>query len=81
MIYAQYDLAVKDKHSLYVMKRMFVLYGEVVLCVCDPRGWTEKGLPDSPVLPEWPNLAIDFRLRYTGTFEVYAGKLSVMGSH
>ena len=52
------------------MNRMFVFYGEVVLCVCDPRGWTEKGLLDSPVLPEWPNFAIDFRLKNAGTFEV-----------
>ena len=46
---------VKDKHSLHDLMRMFVLYGEVVRCVCDPRGWTEKGLQDSPVLPEWLN--------------------------
>ena len=69
MIYAQYDLAVKDKHSLHDMKRMFVFYGEVVLCVCDPGGWTEKGLLDSPVLPEWLNFAIDFTLIYALTFK------------
>ena len=50
--------------------RTWYLYGGVVPCVCDQRDWLEVGLLDSPVLPEWPNFAIDFRLKNTGTFAV-----------
>ena len=42
--YARYDPAVKDKHSLHDIIRMFVLYGGVVPCVCDQREWLEVGL-------------------------------------
>ena len=52
--YARYDPAVKDKHLLHDLMRMFVLYGGGVPCVCDQREWSEKGLQDSPVLPECP---------------------------
>ena len=54
MIYVRHDLAVKNKHSLHDMKRMFVLYGGVVPCVCDQREWLEVGLQESPVLPDGP---------------------------